>query len=101
MVEPVYHPIFDEIFMQQNHSYPENKYEFGHLLLSLRNRAKLTQTELANLLNVTIRSIQNWEAGESYPKDTRLRGLIETFLRLGVFYPGREREEAGRLWEKA
>src|SRR5207253_1009733 len=59
-----------------------------------------TQTELAKLLGVSIRSIQNWEAGENYPKDGRLRNIIETFLQLRGFEKGHEREEAARLWEQ-
>lgn len=86
--------------MDYEYRYRDNKYEVGRLLLGLRTRAKLTQTELANLLGVSMRSIQNWEAGENYPKDDRLRGLIETFLKLGVFYPGHEHEEAFKLWEQ-
>jgi hypothetical protein len=49
---------------------------------------------------MNMRSIQNWEAGENYPKDDHLRSLIETFLKLGGFWKGKEREEALKLWEQ-
>src|SRR5689334_4382350 len=80
--------------------YRDHKYEVGRIILGLRTRTKLTQGQLAKLLGVSVRSIQNWEAGENYPKDERLRSLIETFLKLGVFWKGQEREEALKLWEQ-
>lgn len=80
--------------------YRDHKYEVGRIILGLRTRTKLTQGQLAKLLGVSVRSIQNWEAGENYPKDDRLRSLIGTFLKLGVFWKGQEREEALKLWEQ-
>lgn len=32
-----------------------------------RKRNELTQTELAKKLNITLRTVQNWEAGHSNP----------------------------------
>jgi transcriptional regulator with XRE-family HTH domain len=86
--------------MEQKYSYPDHKYEVGRIILGLRTRTRLTQIELAKHLGVNIRSIQNWEAGENYPKDNRLQTLIETFLRLGGFGIGHEREEAQHLWDQ-
>ena len=43
--------------------YKERKYAVGQQLLTLRTRAKLTQTELAGLVGVNRRSLQNWESG--------------------------------------
>jgi transcriptional regulator with XRE-family HTH domain len=86
--------------MVYSYRYRDIKYEVGRLLLGLRTRARLTQTELAELLGVSMRTIQNWEAGENYPKDDRLRTLIETYLRLRVFYPGQEHQEALKLWDQ-
>ncbi len=78
--------------------YKERKFAVGQRLLTLRTRAKLTQTELAGLVGVNRRSLQNWESGAGYPKEDGLQRLIAVFLAQGVFTPGHEREEAERLW---
>ena len=39
-------------------------------LAQLRERAKLTQVELARELGVTDHTIRNWEKGRSYPRLT-------------------------------
>ena len=46
--------------MTEYHGYKDRKYEVGQRLLTLRHRAKLTQAELAMLVGVNRRSIQNW-----------------------------------------
>jgi WD40 repeat protein/transcriptional regulator with XRE-family HTH domain len=80
-------------------SYKERKYEVGQRLLMLRTRAKLTQAELAALVGVTRRSIQNWETSAAYPKEEPLQRLLAVLLARGVFSAGQEREEAVALWE--
>lgn len=81
------------------HHYKERKYEVGQRLLTLRRKANLTQIELADLVAISRRSIQNWEAGTAYPKEDGLQRLIHVFLDQQVFTPGQEREEAEALWE--
>ena len=54
--------------MGSHRPYKERKYAVGQQLLTLRTRAKLTQTELAALVGVNRRSLQNWESGAGYPK---------------------------------
>lgn len=80
------------------HHYKERKYEVGQQLLTLRRQTHLTQIELADLVAVSRRSIQNWEAGTAYPKEDGLQRLIKVFLDQGVFTPGQEREEVEALW---
>src|SRR5262245_51287186 len=81
--------------------YREHKYAFGKQLLTLRTRTTLTQSALAEQLDVHRRSVQNWETGASYPKAEQLQRLIAVFLRHHAFTPGNEREEAQALWEQA
>src|SRR5262245_30083429 len=80
--------------------YEDRKYEVGQRLLTLRSRTRLTQTDLAGLIGVNRRSIQNWEAGVSYPKEDHLQQLIDVFLKHDAFTSGHEREEAEVLWEQ-
>ena len=76
-------------------------YGFADRALALRERAGLTQPELATSLGVSKRAIQTWEAGEAYPGAERLRQLIAFYLARGVLAAGREEEEAAALWESA
>jgi predicted ATPase/transcriptional regulator with XRE-family HTH domain len=80
--------------------YKERKHDIGRRLLALRDRTRLTQTGLASLVGVNRRSIQNWEAGDTYPQGNHLERLIAVVLERGGFTPGREREEAEALWEQ-
>src|SRR6266540_5834875 len=85
--------------MGRHRPYKERKFTVGQRLLTLRTRAKLTQTDLAALVGVNRRSLQNWESGAGYPKEDALQRLIAVFLAQGVFTPGHEQEEAAQLWE--
>src|SRR5437870_1201805 len=76
-------------------------YAFADQALALRERAGLTQRELAALLGVNERAIGRWEAGESYPGTHHLQQLIALTLERGAFGVGREAEEAAALWEAA
>ena len=72
---------------------------YRSLALVLRGRSGLTQRDLAALLGVSDRAIQNWEAGLSHPTGGHLKHLIALYLRRGVLTAGREAEEAAELWE--
>src|SRR4029077_19321999 len=76
-------------------------YDFADQALALRQRAGLTQGELAALIGVGVRSVQAWEAAVSYPGADRLQQLIEVHLERGGFAVGREMDEASALWEAA
>ena len=45
---------------------------------NIRKKLKISQSELAKLLGVSLRTIQNWEAGEKIPstKHEMLRNLL-------------------------
>ena len=75
-------------------------YEFGIATLMLREKAHLTQEELAKRVGVSTRAIQKWEGGSNYPKGEYLKRLIETYVLQNVFPLGKEAEEAEELWEK-
>jgi len=87
--------------MATHRPYRERRYAFGEQLLTLRTRVSLTQIELADLIGVHRRSVQNWESGESYPKAEMLQRLIAIFLRQRAFTAGQERKEAQALWDQA
>lgn len=41
--------------------------DLGKLIGKLRKKKNMTQSDLANILNVTNRAISNWETGKNYP----------------------------------
>src|SRR5438132_12396820 len=59
---------------------------FKGLLLSYRGRTGLTQRALAARVGVSVRSIQDWEAGAAYPSAQAL---------VGQRRPGRHRQIVG------
>jgi WD40 repeat protein/transcriptional regulator with XRE-family HTH domain len=74
---------------------------FRGLLLRHRGRTRLTQRDLAARMGVHRRSIQDWEAGVTYPNAARLRALVTAFLEAGGLTIGREAAEAEELWAAA
>ncbi len=54
-----------------------NMYKFGNYICKLREEKNLTQAELANMLDVSDKSISKWENGQAFPR-------IETFEKLAV-----------------
>jgi len=52
---------------------------FSDRLVLLRSRHNLTQAELARKLNVSLRSVQNWEREEHKPWPSLLRKIREIF----------------------
>ena len=43
--------------------YRERDYAFGQLILTVRTKLELTQTELAEMLGVRRRAVIDWEGG--------------------------------------
>src|SRR5262245_37706558 len=80
--------------------YPTRNYAVGQHLLTWRNRAKLTQLELASLLGFHRRSLKKWESGESYPSAENLRAFIAVLFTGGAFTPGQEYDQANDLWQR-
>jgi transcriptional regulator with XRE-family HTH domain len=63
--------------MQASHT-PEG---FRSLLLRHRGRTGLIQRDLAERAGVSLRSVQDWEAGVTLPSAERLRRLIRACSR--------------------
>lgn len=57
----------------------------GHQIKEARNRAGMTQQELAIKIGVTLRTVGNWERGATVPRDRepRLREVLAGYLHTG------------------
>ncbi len=82
-------------------AYKDRDYNFGQLMLRLRDTINLTQAGLAEQLGVSRHAVGEWEAGQSYPKAERLKQLIELGMRASAFTEGHEEEEIRALWKAA
>lgn len=71
-------------------SYRERDYAFGQVMLTLRAKLGLTQTELADMLGVTRRAVGDWEGGLTYPKADHLKQFVVLGIRRQAFPAGRE-----------
>ncbi len=87
--------------MSYHHRYKLKDDRFGLMALTLREKAGLTQTNVATLLSVSERTIRHWEGGTAFPATAHLKQLIELYLRTGAFVSGHERDEAKAFWEQA
>jgi WD40 repeat protein/transcriptional regulator with XRE-family HTH domain len=74
---------------------------FRGLVLRHRGRTGLTQREFAERVGVHRRSLQEWEAGVTYPTPDRLQALIATLLDAGGLTVGRESSEVRDVWAAA
>ena len=83
------------------YSYTTYDYTFGLSFHRLRKQARLTQTALATMLEVSERTIQKWESGKSYPTTGHRRLLLTIFVKQHAFTVGNEREEAEAFWTHA
>lgn len=52
-----------------------DRYKFGNSLCRLREGQKLTQGELASLLNVSDKAVSKWENGQALPRMETLEKL--------------------------
>lgn len=57
---------------------------FGRKLKQLRKNARITQTELAEKLNITTRTLINYETGKCYPKQTEIYADIASIFHVTV-----------------
>lgn len=60
--------------------------EFGEKLKRLRLERGLLQRELAEVLQVSLRTIKNYELGHSYPKDEEVFHRLAEFFQIDVNY---------------
>ena len=44
-----------------------DKFAFGKLLTKLRQRDNMTQSDLADALNVSVSAVSKWETGKNFP----------------------------------
>ncbi|MBR5185399.1 MAG: helix-turn-helix domain-containing protein, partial [Akkermansia sp.] len=56
-----------------------SKINIGQKIKKLRNKHGMTQSDLANRLNVSDKTISKWETGSGYPDITHLPVLSELF----------------------
>ena len=82
-------------------SYRERDYAFGQVMLTLRTRLELTQTELAEMLGVRRRAVIDWEGGLTYPKADHLKQFVVLAIQRQAWPFGREAEEVRALWQAA
>jgi len=82
-------------------SYRERDYAFGRVMLTLRTRLGLTQTELADILGVRRRAVIDWEGGLTYPKADHLKQFVVLAIERQAWPFGREAEEVRVLWQAA
>ena len=54
-----------------------NKYEFAYKLRKARLAKDLSQQNLADILKISVQSIQHWERGANTPKLARMNQLAE------------------------
>ncbi|MGB5824186.1 MAG: helix-turn-helix transcriptional regulator [Proteocatella sp.] len=66
---------------------------FGRKLKRLRKSAKITQGELAEKLNVTSRTLINYETGRCYPKQTEIYSALASIFDVTVDYLMSEDDE--------
>ena len=74
---------------------------FHGLLLRHRGRCGLIQRDLAARAGVSVRTVQDWEAGVKFPTPGRLRALIRALLEAGGLTTGQQTSEARELWTAA
>src|SRR6266700_1436683 len=80
-------------------SYRERDYAFGQLMLTLRTKLELTQTELAEVLGVGRRAVVDWEGGLTYPTTDHLKQFVVLAIQRQAFHAGREAEEIRAFWQ--
>src|SRR5260221_8191540 len=74
-------------------SYGERDSALGGVMLTLRTRLELTQTELADMLGVTRRAVIDWEGGLTYPRADHLKQFVVLATQRQAWPFGREAEE--------
>ncbi len=73
-----------------------NDYKFGNYIFELRNRAGLSQSELARDVGVTNKAVSKWEVGKSKPSVETIRKLAALF-RVSVDELLRKRDEENKV----
>ena len=56
-----------------------NSVNFGKIVAKLRKERKMTQCDLAKMLNISDKAVSKWESGMGYPDIAQLPALSEIF----------------------
>lgn len=67
--------------------------KFGEKVKNLRKDQRLTQTDLAKQLGVSLRTIISYETGKSYPKKREVYAILADYFHIDVNYLLTEDEE--------
>lgn len=67
--------------------------KFGEKVKNLRKDQRLTQTDLAKQLGVSLRTIISYETGKSYPKKREIYAILADYFHIDVNYLLTEDEE--------
>ena len=67
-------------------------YDYQKLVMELRNKLVISQTELASLLNVSFASVNRWEKGHYEPTIKVKRMIIELCKENGVVLIEKEKK---------
>lgn len=51
----------------------------GNFLVSLRKEKNITQQQLADILQVSVKAVSKWECGEGYPSLQSLKDLSDFY----------------------
>ncbi|GAC1360248.1 MAG: hypothetical protein NVS2B12_09250 [Ktedonobacteraceae bacterium] len=81
--------------------YRDLDYTFAKHVATLRTALGLTQSDLAQRLGVTERSIQRREGGTRYPRAEHVELFLTLCIEHDTFPAGREVEQARLLWKAA
>ncbi len=60
--------------------------KFGEKLKSLRKEKNMTQADLAAVLGISTRTVQNYESGNLYPKNSEIYGKISNIFGVTADY---------------
>ena len=81
--------------------YRDRDYAFGEAMLALRVKIGLTQAGLADILDISRRTVVGWEAGNSYPKTESLKKLLAFAMKQLAFPAGKEVDKIREFWQIA
>lgn len=59
---------------------------FGEKIKTLRSQKKMSQTDLAKSIGVSLRTIRGWEVERRYPRDRELYNKLSNSLGCDVSY---------------
>ena len=75
-----------------------NQEKIGHFISELRKAKNMTQEELAEKLNVNVKTISRWENGKNMPEHTLIIEICKLFgISTNEFYNGTKIKKAKKL----